>query len=545
MALSKNEYIEMDFTGMTAEGAAVGRYEGEAVFVPMGAPGDRALVKIVKAAKTHAFGRLEKLLKPSPCRVEPDCPVYRLCGGCCFRHITYQAELEIKEQKVRDALERIGGIKEPPLGPIIGAKDRDGYRNKALLPIGQAPDGGIELGFYAKNSHRIVPCESCKLQPEEFSRAMEAFRQWAKEYGDPVYDEVSHSGRMRRLFLRKAGATGEVMACVVVNGNGLHHEPELVDAMRGAVPGLKSLVINSNRERTNVALGGRCRTVWGRDSIRDRLCGLEFEISPLSFYQVNRDQTEKLYRLAAEYAAPEPGDLLLDLYCGTGTIGLSIAKSAGKLIGVEVQPQAVENARENARRNGIDNAEFLCADAAEAARELVRRGTRPQVVLLDPPRKGCGPKLVETVAEMGPQRVVYVSCDPATLARDLRQFAGLGYGRIKGRPVDMFPGTGHVETVCLLSKLHADQHIEVELQMDELDLTAAESKATYEEIKDYVLEHTRLKVSSLYIAQVKEKCGIIERVNYNLPKSENSRQPKCPPEKEAAIREALEHFRMI
>lgn len=452
MALSKNQHIEMEFTGMTAEGAAVGRYEGEAVFVPMGAPGDRALVKIVKAARTHAFGRLEKVLEPAPCRIEPDCPVYRLCGGCCYRHIAYEEELKIKEQRVRDALERIGGIENPPLKPIIGADSRDGYRNKALLPIGKGPEGGIELGFYARNSHRIVPCESCKLQPEEFARAMKAFRDWAKDYGDPVYDEAAHTGRMRRLFLRKAEATGEVMACVVVNGNGLHHEGELISAMRGALPELKSLVINSNRERTNVALGGRCRTAWGRDSIRDRLCGLEFEISPLSFYQVNRTQTEKLYGLAAEYAGPGKEDLLLDLYCGTGTIGLSMARSAGRLIGVEVQPQAVENARENALRNGIDNAEFLCADAARAAGELKRRGLRPDIVILDPPRKGCGPELVETVAGMGPQRVVYVSCDPATLARDLRQFHELGYGMAEGRPVDMFPGTGHVETVVLLQK---------------------------------------------------------------------------------------------
>lgn len=452
MALSKNQYIETKFTGMTAQGAAVGRYEGQAVFVPMGAPGDRALVKIVKAAKTHAFGRLEKLLEPAPCRVEPDCPAYRLCGGCCYRHIAYGAELRIKEQKVRDALERIGGFKDIEPEPIVGAKSRDGYRNKALLPIGRAPEGGVELGFYARNSHRIVPCESCNLQPPEFALAMEAFRAWAREYGDPVYDEGAHTGRMRRLFLRKGGATGEVMVCVVVNGNGLSHERELVQAMGGAVPGLRSVIINSNCERTNVALGKGCRTIWGRDSIRDRLCGLEFEISPLSFYQVNRDQAEKLYELAAEYAAPGEEDLVLDLYCGTGTIGLSMAKSAGRLIGVEVQPQAVEDAVENARRNGIDNGEFMCADAAQAAGELARRGIRPRVVVLDPPRKGCGPELVETVAGMGPERVVYVSCDPATLARDLKQFAGLGYRVARVRPVDMFPGTAHVETIVLLTR---------------------------------------------------------------------------------------------
>ncbi len=452
MALKKNQYIEMEFTGMTAEGAAVGRHQGEAVFVPLGAPGDRALVKIVKAAKTHAFGRLERVLEPGECRREPDCPVYRLCGGCCYRHITYEEELRIKEQRVRDALERIGGLKGLPVRPITGAVSRDGYRNKALLPIGPGPDGGVELGFYARNSHRIVPCEGCRLQPEEFTIAMRAFREWAKEYGDPVYDEATHKGRMRRLFLRKAEATGEIMVCVVVNGNGLHHEAELAEAMRKAVPGLSSLVINSNTQRTNVALGRRCRTVWGGDSIRDRLCGLEFEISPLSFYQVNRSQAERLYGIAADYAGPGEGSLLLDLYCGTGTIGLSMARRAGRLIGVEVEPRAVENAIENAERNGINNAEFLCGDAGEAAEELARRGLRPEVVILDPPRKGCTPEVIGTVAGMGPERVVYVSCDPATLARDLREFAGRGYKAEEASPVDMFPGTGHVETAVRLSR---------------------------------------------------------------------------------------------
>ncbi len=452
MALKKNQLIEMEFTGMTAEGAAVGRYEGEAVFVPLGAPGDRALVKVVKAAKNHAFGRLEKVLEPAGCRTEPDCPAYRLCGGCCYRHIVYEEELRIKERRVRDALERIGGLRDLPIRPIVGAKNRDGYRNKALLPIGPGPDGGVELGFYARNSHRIVPCESCRLQPEEFALAMKAFKEWAKEYSGPVYDEILHKGRIRRLFLRKAEATGEIMVCVVVNGNGLHHEAELAEIMGEAVPGLESLVINSNTERTNAALGKRCRTVWGRDSIRDVLCGLEFEISPLSFYQVNRGQAERLYGIAAEYAAPDKSSLLLDMYCGTGTIGLSMARSAGRLIGVEVQPQAVKNAIENAKRNGIENAEFLCADAGEAAEELARRGIRPDVVILDPPRKGCTPEVIRTVAGMGPGRVVYVSCDPATLARDLRGFEELGYKAEEAAPVDMFPGTGHVETAVLLTR---------------------------------------------------------------------------------------------
>lgn len=546
MALvQKNEIVEMKITGMTAQGAGVGHYQGMAVFTPLTAPGDVARVRIVKAAKNYAYGRLEELVSPSADRMEPDCPCFAQCGGCCYRHITYEAELGIKAARVKDALTRIGGFRSLPVRPILGADSRDGYRNKALLPLGTKKDGSLSMGFYAVNSHRIVDCEECRLQPEEFNRAMGAFREWAAAYGDPVYDEATHSGRMRRLYLRKGEMTGQILACVVVNGNGLHHESELIEALKQAVPGLASVVVNSNRERTNVALGQKCRTIYGMDTIEDTLCGLRFKLSPLSFYQVNRTQAERLYEVAARYAGLTGQELLLDLYCGAGTIGLSMAGMARRLLGVEIVPQAVENARENARLNGIENAEFFCGDAGEAARMLAERGERLDVIVLDPPRKGCSPDLVRTVAEFGPKRIVYVSCDPATLARDLKLFAELGYPPVEAAPVDMFPGTSHVETVVLLSKLNTKQHIEVELNLDELDLTAAESKATYEEIKEYVLEHTGLKVSHLYIAQVKQKYGIIERENYNKPKSENSKQPKCPPEKEAAITEALKYFGMI
>lgn len=546
MALvQKNEIVEIEITGMTTQGAGVGHYQGMAVFTPLTAPGDVARVRVVKAAKNYAYGRLEELVSPSADRMEPDCPCFAQCGGCCYRHITYEAELGIKAARVQDALTRIGGFHSLPVRPILGADSRDGYRNKALLPLGTKKDGSLSMGFYAVNSHRIVDCEECRLQPEEFNRAMDAFREWAAAYGDSVYDEATHSGRMRRLYLRKGEMTGQILACVVVNGNGLHHESELIEALKQAVPGLSSVVINSNRERTNVALGQKCRTIYGMDTIEDTLCGLRFKLSPLSFYQVNRTQAERLYEVAARYAGLTGQELLLDLYCGAGTIGLSMAGMARRLLGVEIVPQAVENARENARLNGIENAEFFCGDAGEAARMLAERGERPDVIVLDPPRKGCSPDLVHTVAEFGPKRIVYVSCDPATLARDLKLFAELGYPPVEAAPVDMFPGTAHVETVVLLSKLNTKQHIEVELNLDELDLTSAESKATYEEIKAYVLEHTGLKVSHLYIAQVKQKYGIIERENYNKPKSENAKQPKCPPEKEAAITEALKFFGMI
>lgn len=452
LTLKKNDTVTLSITGMTAEGMGVGRHEGMAVFVPLSAPGDKIRAKIVKAAKSYAYGKLLELLSPSPDRIEPDCPVFSQCGGCCYRHISYEAEKRIKWERVQDALSRIGGLEKLPLRPILGAEGRDHYRNKALLPLGTDRDGALTMGFYAVNSHRVIDCASCRLQPEEMNAAMAAFRNWEKQYGDPIYREEAHTGRMRRLYLRKGEKTGQLMACVVVNGNGLHHEQELVSMLREAVPGLCSVVINSNREKTNVALGKKCRTVWGSDTVQDELCGLHFRLSPLSFYQVNRTQAERLYEKAAEYAGLTGKETVLDLYCGAGTIGLSMARKAKKIIGVEIVPEAIENARQNARDNGIENAEFLCGDASKAAAELKRRGERPDVVILDPPRKGCSPELIDTVTRFTPRRIVYVSCDPATLARDLKRFAELGYPPLEATPVDMFPATAHVETVVMLSR---------------------------------------------------------------------------------------------
>lgn len=452
MQLKKNDSIELEITGYTAEGSGVGRYENIAVFVPLAAVGDRLRVKILKTAKTYAFGKLEQILSPSPDRVRQDCSQFAKCGGCVYRHIDYAAELRAKEQRVRDAVERIGGFRDLPIRSIVGSANPDHYRNKAQLPIGKAAGKGITLGFYASHSHRLIPCEECFLQPAAFTAAMRAFQEWAIKTGEDVYNEATGKGRLRHLYLRQAGATGEIMVCVVVNGNGVHQEPELVELLRKNVPGLKSVIINVNREKTNVVLGKKCRTVWGEDTITDMLCGLKFHISPLSFYQVNRDQAERLYTIAGEYAGLTGGETLLDLYCGTGTIGLSMAKKAGKVIGVEIVEQAVEDAKRNAERNGIANAEFLCADAAKAADMLKNRGVRPDVVVLDPPRKGCDSSLIETVVKMGPERVVYVSCDPATLARDLKIFAQQGYVPKELTPVDMFPRTSHVETVVLMSR---------------------------------------------------------------------------------------------
>lgn len=452
MDLKKNDITEIEITGLTAEGSGVGRVEGLAIFVPQAAVGDRLKIKILKTAKTYAFGKIEQIVEPSPDRIQPDCPVFSQCGGCVFRHMTYPAELAAKENRVRDAMHRIAGLPDVEICPIVGAKETQGYRNKAQIPIGKDASGEIILGFYANHSHRIVRCESCALQPTPFDQAVGAFLEWAKQSGESVYDEATGKGKLRHLYLRLAEGTGEVMVCLVINGHDVKGEAELVELLRQRVEGLKSVLINSNREQTNVVLGKKFRTLWGQDHLLDRMCGLEFRISPLSFYQVNHAQAERLYGLAGEYAELTGEETVLDLYCGTGTIGLSMAAKAKRVIGIEVVEQAVRDAAENAKHNAIENAEFLCMDAAQAAEKLKANGETPDVIVLDPPRKGCAPDLVCTVSEMNPSRIVYVSCDPATLARDVKLFAELGWCVKKMTPIDLFPRTRHTETIVKLCR---------------------------------------------------------------------------------------------
>lgn len=452
-SIRKNDQLEIEITGFTAEGAGVGRVEdgGMAVFVAGTIPGERVKAHVIKTAKKYAVAKIVEILRPSPYRILPDCPCFSQCGGCVYRHMTYERELIAKEQKVQDALCRIGGYEEFRVEPIVGADSPDRYRNKAQFPIGLNKQGEPVLGFYGFHSHRVIPCEDCRLQPEAFARAASIFREWASRCGEPVYDETTHTGKLRHFYLRQS-SNGDIMACLVVNGKGVCGEQELAQALYSQLPELKSLFINSNREDTNVVLGKENRLVWGEETLTDTLCGMEFTISPLSFFQVNHDQTERLYRLAAEFAGLTGKETLLDLYCGAGTIGLSMAREVKRLIGVEIVKPAVEDARRNAARNHIENCEFLCMDAPKAAALLEKRGLRPDVIIVDPPRKGCGPGLPETIARMAPQRVVYVSCDPATLARDAKRFRELGYELQKAVPVDMFPRTSHVETVALMSK---------------------------------------------------------------------------------------------
>lgn len=537
--LEKNRIYRAHIDGYSSEGLGIARIDGQVVFVHGAIRGEVCDVLVMKVLKNAAFGKIAALAEPSPARRQPDCPYYGRCGGCDFRHMSYEEELWAKRARVQDALTRIGGA-EVTVEEILGAEQPLHYRNKSIYPI--SPAG--EVGFYRARSHQVVHVEHCLIQKPEADALAQAVRDYIAQFQVEPYNEATGRGLLRHLYVRTS-CRGESLACLLVNGSRLPHEQELVDMLRAAAPGVCGVVLGENTHRGNAILGDRYRTLWGRDYLTDTLCGLELRLSVPSFYQVNHDQAQRLYEKALEYAGLTGRELAVDLYCGAGTITQVLARRARHVIGGEIVPEAIRDAEDSARRNGVENVEFLCGDASRLAAELRQRGLRPDVICVDPPRKGLAPDVVEAAASMTPGRIVYVSCDPATLARDVARFAPLGYRPVRACAVDLFPGTAHVETVCLLSKLQSKEHIEIEVKMDELDLTAAEKKATYEEIREYVFEHTGLKVSHLYIAQVKQKYGIIERENYNKPKSENAKQPQCPPEKEEAITEALKHFEMI
>ena len=548
MPLQKNQILTLRIERLSSDGSGVAHSaDGEAVFVPGTAPGDEARVRIVKDCGRYAFGILDELLTPSPDRIPVDCPVAGPCGGCSLRHLDYAAELRAKQESVLDAFRRIGGLEVPVLD-ILPSPEVDRYRNKVQFPVGVDKNGAPCIGFYAGRTHRIVPCPDCKLQPgvlNEIGNALCAF--FAQQNIRP-YDEQSGKGLVRHLFLRRGAHSGQIMVCLVCTRAKLPHAEQLCTALREQFPAISTILLNVNAKNTNVILGGENHILYGPGYIEDTLCGVPVRLGPLSFYQVNTLAAERLYGVAAQYAQLTPDDTLLDLYCGMGTIGLSMADQCRELIGVEIVPEAIESAKANAARMGeavAAKSRFFCADAGQAATQLAAEGLHPDIVMLDPPRKGCDEATLSAVVRMAPRRVVYVSCNPATAARDAAWLEKNGYHAEKVQPVDLFPRTKHVEAVLLLTKLHVERHIEVDVSMDELDVTAAESKATYNEIRNYVWEHYQLKVSNLYIAQVKQKHGIIERENYHKAKNENAKQPKCPKEKEDAIVEALKHFQMI
>lgn len=586
--MEKNQEFELTIEDMGVDGEGIGKHQGITFFVKDALIGDVIRAKVMKMKKSYGFARMMEILKPSPYRVEPKCPVSRQCGGCQIQALAYDRQLQFKNDKVKNNLVRIGGFENELLEQImeapIGMEDPYYYRNKAQFPVGRDRDGRLVAGFYAGRSHNIIPVEKCYLGVECNQQIVEKVLAYMKENQVEPYDEQAHTGCVRHILIRYGFSTKEIMVCLVINSRKLKAADKLVETLKD-IPGMTSIMININQEKTNVILGNEVETLYGQSYITDYIGETKYQISPLSFYQVNPVQTEKLYGKALEYAGLTGKEMVWDLYCGIGTISLFLAKKAKKVCGVEIVPQAIEDAKKNAQINGIGNVDFFVGKAEEIVPSYVN-GTlgeqadeeqmrTPDVMVVDPPRKGCDEALLETMLSMAPQKIVYVSCDSATLARDLKYLCEEQYQLEKVCAVDQFCHTGHVETVVLLSQLKQkpDDYINVTIELDDMDITSAETKATYDEIKKYVFEHNAgMKVSNLYISQVKRKCGIEVGKNLrvatrrmdclqgnsttaatdlelvpspNLPKNEDSRQPQCPEDKERAIVEALEHFKMI
>ena len=545
MEFRKNDLVTLEIEDCGIDGEGIGKADGFTVFVKDAVIGDTVTAKIIKAKKNYGYGRLMEVLKPSPYRVEPKCEFARQCGGCQLQALSYDQQLVFKTNKVKGHLERIGGFTDIPMEPIIGMDELFHYRNKAQFPVGRNKEGKIVTGFYAGRTHNIIENRDCALGVAENKEVLDRVIAHMEKYGIEPYNEATGKGLVRHVLIRYGYFTKEVMVCLILNGNKIPKEEQLVKSLC-EIPGMTSITINVNKKRSNVILGEEICLLWGQEYITDRIGDISYQISPLSFYQVNPMQTQKLYAKALEYADLHGEETVWDLYCGIGTISLFLAQKAKFVRGVEIVPAAIENAKENAKLNGLENTEFFVGKAEEVLpREYKKNGVYADVIVVDPPRKGCDETLLETMVEMNPERIVYVSCDSATLARDLKYLCERGYELRKVCPVDQFGMTVHVETVVLLSQQKPDDTIEIDLDLDELDVTTAETKATYEEIKAYVWDKHHLKVSSLYISQVKRKCGLEVGQNYNLSKSENPKVPKCPPEKEAVIMGALKHFQMI
>ena len=546
MEFRKNDLVTLEIEDCGIDGEGIGKADGFTVFVKDAVIGDTVTAKIIKAKKNYGYGRLMEVLKPSPYRVEPKCEFARQCGGCQLQALSYDQQLVFKTNKVKGHLERIGGFTDIPMEPIIGMDELFHYRNKAQFPVGRNKEGKIVTGFYAGRTHNIIENRDCALGVAENKEVLDRVIAHMEKYGIEPYNEATGKGLVRHVLIRYGYFTKEVMVCLILNGNKIPKEELLVKSLC-EIPGMTSITINVNKKHSNVILGEEIRLLWGQEYITDRIGDISYQISPLSFYQVNPMQTQKLYAKALEYADLHGQETVWDLYCGIGTISLFLAQKAKFVRGVEIVPAAIENAKENAKLNGLENTEFFVGKAEEVLpREYKKNGVYADVIVVDPPRKGCDETLLETMVEMNPERIVYVSCDSATLARDLKYLCERGYELRKVCPVDQFGMTVHVETVVLLSKGEVDsKKIRVEFSLEDMDMSEFQDGATYPQIKEYVLEHTGLKVSNLYISQIKRKCGLEVGKNYNLPKSEDSRQPQCPPEKEKAIREAFKYFGMI
>lgn len=571
---SKNDIVTVKIEDIGTEGEGIGKLEGFTLFVKDAVMGDVVEARLVKVKKNYAYARLEKVLTSSPLRVKPVCPYHKQCGGCQIQAMSYEAQLQFKENKVKNNLVRIGGFDrlfiESVMEPVVGMEQPWHYRNKAQFPVGTDKDGRIITGFYAGRTHSIIANTDCALGVEENEPILQKVLAYMQNEKVSAYDETTGQGLVRHILIRKGFTSGEIMVCLVINGKSLPKEDRLVSTLR-EIPGMTSIWLNYNTKNTNVIMGTEGRVLWGQNTITDVIhrrsieeinsgkdClrydskenapqGITFAISPLSFYQVNPIQTEKLYSLALEYAGLTGEETVWDLYCGIGTISLFMAQCAKEVHGVEIVPQAIEDARKNAERNHIENATFYVGKAEEVLPRLYEEEhIFADVICVDPPRKGCDEACLNTIIKMAPKRIVYVSCDSATLARDLKYLCENGYEIKKVRAVDQFGQTVHTETVVLLSKGMIDSRkVKVDFSLEDMDLSELKGKATYAQIKEYVFNETGLKVSSLYIAQVKKKCGLEVGENFNLPKTENAKQPQVTPEKEEAIMKAFRHFGVV
>ena len=555
--MNKNDIVTVEITDIGVSGEGIGHVDGYTLFIKDAVIGDVVEAKVMKAKKNYGYARLMKVITPSEYRVEPKCAFARRCGGCQIQEMSYDRQLVFKNQKIRGNLERIGGFTKDQIDtvmqPVVGMEHPFGYRNKAQFPFGTDKEGNPITGFYAGRTHDIIANTDCALGVEQNKEILEIILQYMRENKIKSYDEKTGKGLIRHALIRYGFKTKEIMVCLVVNGKKLPKAERLIEKLI-QIEGMTSITISPNTRRDNVIMGDSYEILWGQGYITDYIGNVKYQISPLSFYQVNPVQTEKLYGLALEYADLKGDETVWDLYCGIGTISLFLAQKAKQVYGVEIVSQAIDDAKENAKINAIDNAEFFVGKAeevlpeyyAEYEREHNGETAHADVIVVDPPRKGCDETLLETIVKMQPEKVVYVSCDSATLARDLKYLCANGYEIKMCRGVDQFPQSVHVETVVLLSKGEVDSRkIRVEFSLEDMDMSEFQDGATYPQIKEYVLEHTGLKVSNLYISQIKRKCGIEVGKNYNLPKSEDSRQPQCPPEKEKAIREAFKYFGMI
>ena len=542
--LNKNDIVEVEIVDLTHEGAGVAKVDGFVFFVDNALPGEVIKMRVLKLKKNIGFGKVEEYVTLSPNRNQDIDATYLRSGIADFGHMTYEEQLKFKRKQVVDNLYKTAGISDVEVAETLGMETPFAYRNKAQVPVRRVK-GQLETGFYRKNSHDLIPIEDFLIQDKEIDKLIVFVRDLLRRYDLKPYDEKEQTGLIRHLVVRRGHYSGQMMLVFVTTRPKIFRIDQVIAKITEAFPNVVSIIQNINDKNTNAIFGKEFRTLFGQDTITDSMLGNDYEISAQSFYQVNTEMAEKLYQTAIDFSDLNSDSIVIDAYSGIGTIGLSFAKQVKEVYGVEVIETAVEDAKKNAERNSITNAHYVADSAENAMAKWSKDGIKPDVIIVDPPRKGLTESFIKASVAMQPEKITYVSCNPATMARDIKLYQELGYELKKVQPVDLFPQTHHVETVALLSKLDVDKHIDVEIELDELDLTSAESKATYAQIKEYVWNKFELKVPTLYIAQIKRKCGIELREHYSKSKKEKQIIPQCTPEKEEAIMDALRHFKMI